>query len=160
MVSIRENVFETNSSSCHSLVICRDDLKEKLKNREVLYIGQFEYADDYAIYENKLTPDTVLTKEALVGIFKKFVDGTWESEYLQEYQTWLKNNDFEHMGMQDILNAHEEDHIDLSFILESYDIYWTPVELILESEDTHVISEYHCIMDSEPTTIFHTNIYC
>lgn len=41
MKKIRQNVFETNSSSVHSLIICTDEEYEKLNNNK-LYINNFE----------------------------------------------------------------------------------------------------------------------
>ena len=37
MYSIRRNVFETNSSSTHSLIICRDKMYHDWKNMKVVY---------------------------------------------------------------------------------------------------------------------------
>lgn len=36
-INIRNNVFETNSSSVHTLCICTEDEYEKFKNGELLY---------------------------------------------------------------------------------------------------------------------------
>lgn len=36
-INIRSNVFETNSSSVHTLCICTEDEYEKFKNGELLY---------------------------------------------------------------------------------------------------------------------------
>ena len=41
MKKIRNKVFETNSSSVHSLIICTDEEYEKLNNNK-LYINNFE----------------------------------------------------------------------------------------------------------------------
>lgn len=38
MIKIRQNVFETNSSSTHSLILCSDEDYKKLNNEE-LFIG-------------------------------------------------------------------------------------------------------------------------
>lgn len=37
MISVRRNVFETNSSSTHSLTMCSEDEYNKWKNGELLY---------------------------------------------------------------------------------------------------------------------------
>lgn len=39
MLKIRQNVFETNSSSTHSLILCSDEDYKKLRNEE-LFIGE------------------------------------------------------------------------------------------------------------------------
>ena len=38
MIQIRHNVFETNSSSSHSLVVCTKDEYIKFKKMELFYI--------------------------------------------------------------------------------------------------------------------------
>jgi len=40
LISVRRNVFETNSSSTHSLCICTENEYEKFKNGDMMY-------DDY-----------------------------------------------------------------------------------------------------------------
>lgn len=40
MISVRKNVFETNSSSTHSLCICTENEYDKFKNGDMMY-------DDY-----------------------------------------------------------------------------------------------------------------
>jgi hypothetical protein len=37
MISVRRNVFETNSSSTHSITMCSEDEYNKWKNGELLY---------------------------------------------------------------------------------------------------------------------------
>lgn len=68
MKSIRELVFETNSSSAHSLTIARKSLYEKLKNWEAFYVGDYKWFSDMdETFVNVLeeTPEKVLSREEL-----------------------------------------------------------------------------------------------
>lgn len=72
MLSIRESTFETNSSSCHSLTICSKDLRTRLMNYEVLYIGNFEYEDNFEVFINELDASQIATHENVIQALKKF----------------------------------------------------------------------------------------
>ena len=37
MIQIRQNIFETNSSSVHSITLCTEDEFQKWKNGEILF---------------------------------------------------------------------------------------------------------------------------
>lgn len=63
MISTRESVFESNSSSCHSVTICKKSLREKLENFEAFYKGDFEFHDDYDTYFNKLDENEIVNGE-------------------------------------------------------------------------------------------------
>lgn len=56
MFSIRKNVFETNSSSTHSLCICTADEYERFRNGETMYDSyndELVTVSDNEIEENK-----------------------------------------------------------------------------------------------------------
>lgn len=46
MIKIRQNVFETNSSSTHSLVMCDDNEYQKWQDGEIFYCSWFPYDAD------------------------------------------------------------------------------------------------------------------
>lgn len=90
MLSIREMVFETNSSSCHVLTIVRKSLAEKLRNCELFYVGPFHYSSDSdRSYVNCLQEDKIITMDE----FKKKLKETAEyilgnpakSDWIKEY---------------------------------------------------------------------------
>jgi hypothetical protein len=70
--SIRKGVFETNSSSTHSITICTKDQYKSFVNNE-LYID---------IYREKL-----ITQEELEGMFEKY-----NKEYEEKYGKTLYHN--------------------------------------------------------------------
>lgn len=49
MIQVRENVFETNSSSTHSLVMCTDSEYAKWAKGEVYYCEYFPYKADKSL---------------------------------------------------------------------------------------------------------------
>ena len=77
MKTIRYNVFETNSSSTHSLIICTDDEFEKQKNDGCFYntdTQKFEFTTD----------EDLLTEENLRGA---------ENSYKSKQTIYMKNWD-------------------------------------------------------------------
>lgn len=65
MRQIRRGVFETNSSSVHSITMCMKEDYDKWKNGEV-YLNEF-YWDSESIYSKK----QFVTKEEAIDIFMK-----------------------------------------------------------------------------------------
>lgn len=56
MISIRKNVFETNSSSTHSLCICTENEYDKFKNGDMMYDGyneELQFVSDKELKEDK-----------------------------------------------------------------------------------------------------------
>lgn len=71
MIQVRQGIFETNSSSTHSLTMCTSSDYEKWKNGELIY--------DY--YNDKLVPVTDKIKE-----LKE--DGDDEYVTYENFQDW------------------------------------------------------------------------
>lgn len=56
MISIRKNVFETNSSSTHSLCICTENEYDKFKNGDMMYDDyneELQFVSDKELEEDK-----------------------------------------------------------------------------------------------------------
>lgn len=171
MISIRESTFETNSSSCHSLTIGKKDTIEKILNKELLYVGNFEYADDYGVYENEINDKAVLSRDAVVNILKKFcsevnVKEKFESDYavsMQENCRKLEFNDA--TSLPEIVSMCKQKDVDLEDILEYYDLYYTSADIMFgnkdSSNDTITISKRE-FTDSEGNQIYmlHNRIFC
>ena len=87
MIQIRHNVFETNSSSSHSLVVCTKDQYDKFKKLKLFYI-------DSSAFEEKFLPvEEIIDK--LFNMHKLDVDAH------EELKNMLKENDIE--GIEDYL---------------------------------------------------------
>ena len=100
MISIRENIFESNSSSCHSLTVCKKSLKDKLMNGEVYYYGDFEYDDCDDSYINILDETKVKTKQECFEMLTTWLNTPSPDpnvQYMQkefkEYNVTLENFD-------------------------------------------------------------------
>lgn len=99
MKSIRIGVFETNSSSTHSITICSKDEFDAWKNGELIF----------AEYEEKFyTKDEVLEKEK-ENLEKSEVDISDEDELSE----WLEDNEYKVNG------NYENDY------LESFEQHYT-----------------------------------
>ena len=87
MIQIRHNVFETNSSSSHSLVVCTKDQYDKFKKLKLFYINS-------SAFEEKFLPvEEIIDK--LFNMHKLDVDAH------EELKNMLKENDIE--GIEDYL---------------------------------------------------------
>lgn len=74
MISIRRNVFETNSSSTHSICICTEDDYEKWKNGEKLW----DYWSDELVDIDEVSEEDRDTYD-----FRSY---DFENEYLEWYE--------------------------------------------------------------------------
>ena len=63
MKTIRNNVFETNSSSCHVLTIMDEHEVEMLKNNEALI-----YVPDYSSDDDMVADSTVVTEDYILKL--------------------------------------------------------------------------------------------
>lgn len=73
MFSIRRNVFETNSSSTHSLCICTQEEYDKWKNKEAIY--------------NRCNEELISAEDYLK------LEDNWFKEECQTYDEYI-NNDY------------------------------------------------------------------
>ena len=81
MIQIRSKVFETNSSSVHSMTVCTRSEMQQWKNGEMVY--------DW--YREKLVPATVVTAEDPkhfwdTQAFSNYVDRHFLEDFEEEYE--------------------------------------------------------------------------
>ena len=81
MIQIRNGVFETNSSSTHSLVMCMKNDYDKWVNREV-YLNNEAGWSSYSGYKNK----QFVTKEEAIDIITN-------NKYPPDIDLFTMNND-------------------------------------------------------------------
>ena len=96
---IRRGVFETNSSSTHSLTVCSEDEFEAWKRGELLldeWNGQFVSAVDLSDYDKQMAKEKYCkTKDE----FQKDWDDLSESAKQKYYTHFVKENDIVyHLG--------------------------------------------------------------
>ena len=98
MIQIRKNVFETNSSSTHSLCICTEDEYNKWQKGELLYNGWSNKFATKAEVLKLIRECKYISTEDLEGktdneILNEFAgevdyyteSSYWESDYLEDF---------------------------------------------------------------------------
>ena len=99
MINIRSNVFETNSSSTHSITMCMEDTFLKWKNGELLfnrYTHEFLSVDDVLASITKEYSETSANALAAMRadekeFFYNLMDYDWYS-----YKNWREEVYYEH----------------------------------------------------------------
>lgn len=108
MISIRENVFETNSSSCHSLTIAKKSFLDKLKSGEIIYKGEYEcYSDSDEVFINDLSnvsEEDILTIDQIKELLKTWLTKTPKSDYEKELQERFKTVDLDSKPLKEIID--------------------------------------------------------
>ena len=82
---IRRNVFETNSSTCHSLIILPKDEYERWKNSRELYTLAEDYILSYENWGNRPQKGKIYTKDEVINMLKSYPH-SYDSEYSIEEQ--------------------------------------------------------------------------
>jgi len=91
MKTVRYNVFETNSSASHSLIICTDNELEKWKNGDCFYntdAQRFEFTTDEDLLTEENIRDAENSYKSRQTIFMKSWDELSDSvkaEYIRSY---------------------------------------------------------------------------
>lgn len=94
-ISIRKGVFETNSSSTHSLTMCENDEFEKWKNGEVYYNDWNEKMISKKEVYNKLEINDDMTEDEVDDIisgsdyytYDRFMDDEYLETFIDRYTT-------------------------------------------------------------------------
>ena len=103
MISIRRNVFETNSSSTHSITMCSEDEYKKWQNGELLL---HIWNEEFSTKEDIINKAKEKQKEYLDKQAKGELIRSWEKKYI------LAKTD------EELYEIEEDDGY------KSYDEYW------------------------------------
>ena len=114
MLQIRQNCFETNSSSTHSLVMCDNDEWKALENNEAFLVGSFAYDME------------IVKKENLLESLDRWNKENWEK--------YCKETDLNHESNEDfakaIINGFSDGSDDsLSYEYHTFDQFWNNCEM-------------------------------
>ena len=131
METIRHSTFETNSSSCHCMVVANDEDYQKFVNGE-LFADQASYKSPYQA--------TLITLDEVVARFNKHVDEAREYAVAHKYNTdieyidpvmanWLMHHpeylasEYGDGGREQYITDHRDGLTDELYVklLESYD---------------------------------------
>ena len=117
-VSIRQSVFETNSSSVHSCSICTEDTYKKFCNGEVWIKQSYGDEDEYIDVNEAIERNIEYFKKELNGISEEDWN-KFESVYKETKNTW---DAFDAIGLDwDHLKWNEFDY---DYYFTSNDDYW------------------------------------
>lgn len=86
MITIRESVFETNSSSCHSVTICKKSFYDKLMNYEAFYIGDFTVCSDDGTFINELNEKQVMNLDEVKTAMEEGATEDLKNPALSDYR--------------------------------------------------------------------------
>lgn len=155
MRQIRQGVFETNSSSCHAIVVMSKENFEKFKNDEVAIDREyFDYSDDYE------THLSIIDDEHLFDYTKAYYDAVAHIKDIS-YEPRRKRTEewFNTHSIDDFKNtlinkryANPEEHedlLDLLYDCDSVPIYYSDEDMfggcnVTEFKDTVIISTEVC----------------
>lgn len=74
MLKLRQNVFETNSSSCHSLTVVDKVLKQKLYKGEAFYYGEIDFDVNGGLFKNVIDEKYVISRDDLIKKLNDFLE--------------------------------------------------------------------------------------
>lgn len=94
MISVRRNVFETNSSSTHSLIICGDKMYNDWKNMKVVYDND----NDEFVKAKQPTEQDFHKAEVMYTENKSDYMKDWKDLTPQMQLAYLKENVMEEYG--------------------------------------------------------------
>lgn len=114
MIQIRQSVFETNSSSTHSITIAPESDFNKWKNGEV-YLNEGWWGESIDPNKDK----TFLTKDEVINL-------------LEEYEYYKHNEDLNSMNDEELNETFRD------WDIYTFENYWNDY---LESYENHYVSE-------------------
>lgn len=91
MIQIRQNVFETNSSSVHTMTITDKDTYSKWLNNELLYINEDEC---WVVKKTKYENEDFITKEEAIDLYNNIKDDPYLPEFKDVFQTYYDFIDY------------------------------------------------------------------
>ena len=118
MKQMRRGVFETNSSSTHSLTICTEEEFEKWQNGELL----FDRWNDCFIEERPLSDQEKTDAMKNYNNIKSTYWKNWEQLSKEEVESWYRRYASQHLNKSDDGQTYDEymDSCDLEAYFKHY----------------------------------------
>lgn len=164
MYVIRKNVFETNSSSCHTLTVCGQKMYDLYNQGKVVCVHKFDYSDDYETYKNVVPDKDFWTLDYLFTYVKRNIDRlddvrSYEQGAVTEIKKSLESIDKFINCMNECYEARE---VVEEYILNNMRLYGIMIENEevnpLRSDFNEIKTEYSGI--EGPTTTISATVYC
>lgn len=93
MVSIRSSVFETNSSSCHSIIIMNSEDYKDLQTSDKLVVDTYREISEHETIETLIDHDKILSIESALEQFLPKIEEKIDSdEYDTPYIRLIRDN--------------------------------------------------------------------
>ena len=108
MIQIRQNIFETNSSSTHSLTICREDEFDKWKNGEIYLIIDYPWSAEETKEVEAMKNKTFISKEDAIIILEQCADKYDFKDLFSTYNNFFYDYDY----YDDSLNRYQKEYTD------------------------------------------------
>lgn len=164
MISTRESVFESNSSSCHSVTICKKSLREKLENGEAFYKGDFEFHDDYETYFNKLDENEIVSGEDAAKALNEWAKQSDLKSWWQSTVNYLIAHPATAESLKELCTDKSLDNLDIFGALgEALECELTDPRTMFGSDDsdsTCVDEESYDLADGDVLEIRNVSISC
>jgi len=143
MKTIRLNTFETNSSSCHCLVICgRNKLKE-FRERKVIALSDVRIDSDYEVREITIPDDRFVSIEDAFDKVIKYCEANKDSDKWSVKQV-LELEDFNFDKFKAIIFDEDDD-------MDSYDMLDT-LEDAFNVPEVFIYGNYKSPLDADEIT--------
>lgn len=114
MKTIRLNTFETNSSSCHCVVICGQNKLKDFRERKVIALSDVRIASDYDVLEITIPDDHFISIEDAYNKVVEYCEANKDSDKWSVKQI-LKLGNFDFDKFKAIIFDGDDD-------MESYDM--------------------------------------
>jgi len=109
MIQIRQDVFETNSSSVHTLTICKKSEYQDWLNNKVLLIEDYPYDLPNDIKEKYLNNKSFITEEDAKKVYEYCPDYWDFNEMFVSINDY--NNDYDLYNYEEEVNIENNDYI-------------------------------------------------
>lgn len=165
MLSVRESTFESNSSSCHSLTICRKSFMERLMREEIVYTGPFRaFSDMDETFVNELDETAFITVDEIWTRLKEWankvlVDEDESSYHKEDARLILELNTFqEYKAKLEEEDSYWQDHI-IPVIGDKFEV-WERMFGAEHSDNYIEWSKEYDLADGDKLVIRQVDIAC
>lgn len=143
MKTIRLNTFETNSSSCHCLVICGKNKLKEFRERKVVALSDVRIDSDYDVREITIPDDHFVSIEDAYNKVVEYCEANKDSDKWSVKQIFeLENFDFE--KFKAIISDEDDD-------MDSYDMLDT-LENAFNVPEVFIHGNYRSPLDAKEIT--------
>lgn len=150
MRTVRFGVFETNSSSCHSITVCGKNKVEQLKKHEVVCVHKFHFYDDGEVIKN-LVPDEDFIP--IKDVYNKYIENKKIDIDFESFKKILFDDEK--------VDGYDFDSYDIRNDLEEY--YGKPVFIYSEDSERNPFEEDlsdNDISIDGPIAVMYSEVYC